>query len=210
MTTADGDELEENLELNSLTFDSNKIRCTNESSSGKLSISFKMDEKSKVKSINLAMKILPADYKDFWEISQANLTITRADIDRKRTFSLTFPDIYASPDRSYSCSGLEFRTMKKRKTDNETKSDAKAKLTLYRFQLQPFPERELYVFAPSYDCSTWMTIPGLMGFTLILFITVVTVLGTICLKRIETNDFKYTKEGLLFTHSQLEASKRAQ
>lgn len=210
MTTSDGDEIEEKLNLDSLIFELNRLKCSSQNQPGRLVFSFKFDEKNKIKSITIAMRIISADIKNYWEVSQANLTVTRADLDKKRTFSLEFPDIYASPDHSYSCNELTFQTWKRKKTDNETRSYAHAKITLDRFQLQPFSELPNVVFGPSYDCYTWMTIPGFMGFILVLFMTVVTVIGTIFLKKIETNDFKNNKEGLLFTQSQMEASKRVQ
>ena len=207
MTTADGDSIGETLNTESLSFESNKARCASQTQSGKLVLSFDLNQK-KIKSVTISMRILLSELRSYWEINQANLTVTRADIDRKRTFPLKLPNIYATSDYSYSCNELVLHTKFRKKPDNETRPDPRAKITLKRFQLQPFEELPNFVFAPSYDCSRWMTIPGYTGLILVLFMTIVTTVGTVCLKRIETNDFKYNREGLLFTQSQIESSKR--
>lgn len=210
MQTADGDLIDERLSIDSLTYEGAKSKCSNENGeSGKLVFSFKLDEKTKFKAVTIGMKIVPSLSEGFWEISQANLTISRADVDRKRTFQLLVEDMYASLVHSYSCSELVLRTLHKKKPDNETgRIEPRAIIILERFQLQPFQERENAVFAPSFDCSTWISVPGLMGLILILFITIVTVIGVDFLQKIETNEFKFNKEGQLFTQSQMESNKR--
>lgn len=207
MTTADGFKINETLELGSLEFENSKSRCTSATSTGKLTFSFKLDENKRISSLTVSMRISPTDSYGYWDVNQANLTITRADIDRKRTFPLRLPGIYAGSDNSYSCSVLPLTTIPKRKMDNETKADPLAMITLERFQLQPSAELERYVFARSHDCSSWMTIPGFMGLVLISFMLFVTVIGIVLLKNIVTNDFKFNKEGLLFTQSQMETNK---
>jgi hypothetical protein len=207
MTTADGYKINETLELSSLDFETSKSRCTGKTQPGKLTFSFRLDENKRINSLVVSMRILPPDSQGYWEISQTNLTVIRADIDRKRTFPLRLPGIYAGSDYSYSCNALSLTTLPKRKIDNETRADPLAVITLDRFQLQPFPELERVVFAKSYDCSSWITIPGFMGLILILFMLFVTVIGTVLLKNIVTNDFKFNKEGLLFTQSQMETNK---
>lgn len=208
MSTAYGGLISESLDLDSLSYDSSKTKCVKENEHGKLVFSFKLDEKTKIKSITVGMKVEPSLSEGTWEISQANLTITRADVNKKRTFPLRVQDIYASLSHSYSCNELVLRTMHERKPDNETgRIEPRAELTLRRFQLQPFSESANVVFSPSYDCSKWITIPGLMGFVLIIFMTTFTIVGVYFLKKIEINDFKYNKEGQLFTQSQIESNK---
>lgn len=207
MTTADGFKINETLDLDSLEFESSKTKCVGTTQAGKFTFSFKLNENKRVNALIVSMRIIPIDSQGYWEVSQANLTVTRADIDRKRTFPLRLPALYAGSDYSYSCSALSLSTMPKRKVDNETRADPLATVTLERFQLQPFAELERVVFAKSYDCSSWITIPGFMGLVLILFMLFVTVIGTVLLKNIDTNDFKFNKEGLLFTQSQMETNK---
>lgn len=203
MITAEGDEIDESLELDSLKFE--KSRCLSENETGKIGFSFKIKDKSKIKSISIAMRIFSSASEGFWEVSQANLTWIRADKDKRRTIPLGISNIYAGSSFSYSCSKLVLVTQPRKRTDNET---TMAQITIERFQLQPFPELEKVVFAPSFDCAKWISIPGAMGLILVLFMTLVTVIGTIYLQKIETNDFKYNKEGLLFTQSQMELSRR--
>lgn len=209
MTAVDGTELYEDLETKTLTYDSTRSRCAKFPNPGKLVFSYKMEESSRLKSIIVAMNVQQSPSEGYWEIDQANLTIVRADIDKKRTFPLRIgSNMYASLTHSYSCSNLTLETSTKRKSDNETRGGPKARITLERFQLQPFAELEDVVFGPSFDCSQWMTIPGLMGFILILFMSFVTIFGISHLRTIVTNDFKFCKEGILFTQSHLESDKR--
>lgn len=207
MTTADEFKINETLDLDKLEFEQSKTRCVGRMQTGKLAFSFKFEKNDRINSLTVSMRIAPSTTGGYWDVSQANLTVTRADIERKRTFPLRAASIYASSDHSYSCNELKLVTSPKRKMDNETRADPFAMVILERFQLQPFGELKRHVFAESYDCSGWITIPGVMGLVLILFMLAVTVLGTILLKGIETNDFKFSKEGLRFTQSQLETHK---
>lgn len=208
LRTADGDILRPKLNLNQLDYDEAKSKCTNENKPGKLVFSFDIDGK-KIKSIAISMKISPAVSEGLWKISQANLTVTRADIDKRRTFQLKVNEMYASLEHSWSCSELVLKTVHKKKPSNETANfEPRARLTLNNFQVQPFEELKNTVFAPSFDCAVWFTLSGVMGFVLILFIAFVTIIGTIFLSKITTNDFKFSKEGILFTQAQIEANKR--
>lgn len=208
--TADGDIITEDLDIDELNYNSAKSKCTGEITPGKLAFSFKFDGKNKISSMAISMEISPSPSEGNWEINQANLTITRADIDRRRTFGLRISDLYASLRHSYSCSSLTLKTILKRKSDfNETgKIEPHASVTLKRFQIQPFRELQKTVFGPSYDCSCWFTVVGLMGLGLILFMTSVALVGVKCLLSIETNDYKYNKEGIKFTQSQMESNKQ--
>lgn len=210
MTTADEFRINETLDLDTLEFDSSKSKCSSQTQSGKLSFSFKLSKNKRIGSIAVTMRILPTDTGGYWQVSQANLTVTRADIERKRTFALKMPAIHAGAAYSYSCSELVLTTQPKRRqpADNETsRADPMATLVLPRFQLQPFGELETRIFATSYDCANWFTISGVMGLLLVLFMALVTVLSVLLLKDIETNDFKFNKEGLQFTQAQMETNK---
>lgn len=207
--TADGDVVLEDLDTKLLIYDSARTKCVNAGDPGKVVFHFKTDEKSKIKLITVGMRIVPSLSEGIWEISQANLTIVSAETERKRTFPLRIWDMYASLSHSYSCNELNLQTLPKKRPSNESGfGEPRAFLTLRRFQLQPFAELENYIFAPSFDCSTWFSIPGIMGFALILFMITVTIIGTILLQNINTNDFKYNKEGIQFTQSQMESNKQ--
>lgn len=208
MTTADEFRVNETLDWDRLDFEAAKSRCPSLTQSGKLTFSYKFPKNKRIGSIVVTMRILPTDNEGYWEVGQANLTVNRADTERKRTFALRLPGIYAGSAYSYSCSELLMSTLPKRRNlDNETKTDPMATIVLPRFQLQPFGELKSSVFAASYDCSSWLTIPGLMGLILIVFMMMVTVIGVLLLKGIETNDFKFNKEGLQFTQAQMETNK---
>lgn len=209
MVTNDGNEVNEPLETKALSYDSTRSKCTKYPNPGQLVFTYKMDEGSKLKSVSVLMNIRQVTSQGYWQIDQANLTIVRADIDKKRTFILrASPNMYASMSHSYSCSNLTLETINRKKSDNETRGGSRARITLERFQLQPFAELKDVVFGPSYDCSQWMTVPGLMGFILIVFMTTFTVIGVSHLRKIETNDFKFYREGILFTQSHLDSDKR--
>lgn len=208
MNTAYGDIISEPLDPNSLTYDSDKTKCIDGPKHGKLVFTFKLDEKTKIKSVTIAMKIEPVIPKGYWQVSRANLTIARADVNKKRTFPLQVVDIYAGFDFSYSCNELVLRTLHEKKLDNETgRLEPWAEIVLDRFQLQPHPEAARYVFLPSYDCSTWFSTAGLMGLVLIVFMISVAIVGSYQLLKIDTNSFMYNKEGQLFTQSQMESNK---
>lgn len=210
MLRADGSQISEELKSDSLIYDAAKSKCTGaKGESGMIVFSFDVNERTKLKAIMISLKIDPSLSEGFWEVSQADLTVFRADSGKKRTFSLQVEDIYASLVHSYSCSELVLKTQHNPQSKNETGSiEPRATITLRRFQLQPFQEKQNVVFASSFDCSTWISVPGLMGLILILFITVVTIIGVDFLQKIEINDFKFNKESQLFTQSQMDSNKR--
>lgn len=209
MITANGDLISETLEASALNFDSIKSKCCSKTEPGRVVFSFNIDEKTELRLITISMRIASSPSEGIWEIAQANLTVTRAGSElRKKTFPLGVKGIYASSTHSYSCNELVLETLHRKRPDNDTdRVEPKAVITLERFQLQPFSEPGNTVFAPSFDCSVWFNVAGLMGLIVVLFMIFVTVIGVSFLKDIQTNDFKYNKEGLLFTQSQMESNK---
>lgn len=208
MHTADEIIVQEEFDTESLTYDPIKSKCTNENEPGKIVFTFKTEDRDRIKSATISMKIVPSLSEGYWEIGQANITIARADIDRKKTFPLRVSEMYASLRHSYSCKDLMLESYQKKKPANETgRNEPRVQISLKRFQLQPFSESEDTVFNPSFDCAVWITIPGLMGLILIAFMTVVAMIGINLLSNIDTNDFKNNKEGQLFTQSQMESNK---
>lgn len=99
-------------------------------------------------------------------------------------FSLRPTEITASDEHSFSCADLELRSTKPK--------DQKYTLILKlkRFQVQPFqlPDNKKKVFADSYDCSTWFTIPLWVGFLVTLFFTAILAFGVYALMDIKTPD----------------------
>lgn len=209
LTKADGEVISEKFDLDLLKYDEGKSKCLAEKTNiGKLVFSYELEKnKHLIDLITVGMRISSSPTEGTWEISQANLTI--ATPKGKRVYPLKHSDIYASNSHSYSCSQLTLYTMNKRKIDNETERvKPKARITLHKFQVQPFKELDSTIFASSYDCSIWISIPGLMGLVLIVFMTFVTIGGVYFLSKIETNDFKHNKEGQMFTQYQMESIKR--
>lgn len=212
MVTGSGPVIVENFSSKALKYDlGGKSKCLDEKTKlGKVVFSYEMEKnKHHIDMVTVSMRIASSPSEGTWEISQANLTVTRAVTGKKRVFPLKVADLYAGSRHSYSCNELILQSIHKRKPDNETdRIEPRVKITLERFQLQPFEELENVVFASSFDCSTWISMAGLMGLVLIMFITVTVVGGVHFLSKIETNDFKYNKEGQMFTQSQIESNKR--
>jgi len=104
--------------------------------------------------------------------------------DKPLWFSLRPTEISASDEHSFSCVDLELRSTKPK--------DQKYTLILKfkRFQVQPFklPDNKKKVFADSYDCSTWFTIPLWVGFLVTLFFTAILAFGVYALMDIKTPD----------------------
>lgn len=213
LNTDDGQVINEKLGVETLNYDSDKSECNSSTTEpSKLAFAFTND-KGIIKSVAIVMKIVPSISEGYWEIEQANMTFIRTinDVDKKRTMPLRVRNMYAGLQFSYSCQELKLHTVHKKKSENSTeKVEPKGTITLERFQLQPFPELKRHVFAASYDCTTWFTLPGIMGLILVLFMTTATVIGVNFLQKITTNDFKYNKEGQLFTQSQMDSMKHQQ
>ena len=94
--------------------------------------------------------------------------------------------IEAANQFSYSCSNLSV-IMKDNSTPNV---EYLIELKIRRFQVQPFslpPEKKL-VFADSFDCSTWFTIPLWVGLLVTLLFTSILATGVYALMGIKTPD----------------------
>lgn len=206
--TADGEVLKGKLDTDALTYDHNKIKCSDDEKDGKLAFAYKLEDDDKIKSLLFTFQINTEMSRGFWQVSGANITIVRADLDKKKTMSLRIVDMYASSAHSFSCNALTLKNIVQKKTTNETKREPKISFTLHRFQLQPFGKFEKFVFADSFDCSVWLTIPAWTGLILIMFIISVVTIGIYFLLEIKPNDFKDTKAGIKFTQSLLESNNK--
>lgn len=182
-------------------------KCITDTEPGKLVMNFDIsDDKFVGMTIDLELK---NNMKTFnWDISKATLTI------KPQENSQLFPEkvldikpanggeIYAGVDQSYSCSSLIFT--------NSAKNGPVFKITLRRFQLQPFHEPETRIFAPSRDCASWLTLPQIMGFLLILFMTFTVLMGVYLLIELggHSSDLRFSKQGgMLMNQAQLDATK---
>lgn len=209
MITADGIEVNENLTTKSLIFNPNKTSCLTEEKDGRVAFTFKLNDDHVIKSISISMKIFSKPRQSIWGIHKMDLTVLRED-GRKKTFQLEVErEIYAGKDFSYSCNDLQLETRwKSTPGANETKGEPHGWLSLQRFQLQPFPESPERIFADSFDCAVWFTIPTLLGFILFIFMLSLGIYPAYLLANIEPGDFKYVKEGQQFTQTQMESSKQ--
>lgn len=210
MMTADGSQVNENLTTNSLTFHRNKTHCLDEANEGKVSFTYKLNGDHKIESITINMNIYSNLRQSIWGINKMSMIVMRENR-RKKTFQLVVErDIYAGSDFSYSCNELELETVWKSQPDsNETNiGEPHGRLILKRFQLQPFSESTDHIFNDSFDCSTWFSIPTLLGFLLFLFLLSLGLYPTYLLANIDPGDFRFTKQGQQFTQYQSEAPKQ--
>lgn len=94
-----------------------------------------------------------------------------------QVYKLSSHEITASDGFSFSCNQLILRSH----------GENPAVLTIHRFQLQPFAS-EKTVFAESFDCSTWFTIPTWMGLISMSFFSFIVSVGVYFLFNIKSPD----------------------
>lgn len=148
---------------------------------------------------------------DFWEVHDIVLTINPTGpwpADIPKVVRLLPDDLYASNGFSYSCNNL---TLSKRpsRENKETDNNVRYSISFSRFQLQPF-KVDGRIFAQSYDCSVWLTLPMIMGFLLVLFITLTVIIVIYLMVELgaQTKDLKFSKQGgMLMNQAQLESTK---
>lgn len=204
ITFSDAEEQFGQLSISKLSYDS-KSRCTSPTNPGTLIMNFDNSDNNFEKlSLEFHIRQLPAY--GFWDIDKVILHITPSSnvLFPNRTIELRpSSDIYAPSNNSYSCSSLILQ-------NHFTKDGPQFKIILKRFQMQPFAESQLYVFAPSHDCSTWLTLPQIMGFALVLFIIFTALFGVYLLLELgnQQGDLRFSKHGgMLMNQAQLDATK---
>lgn len=143
-------------------------------------------------------------YNNGWEITDVvlGLEVPNNRIDKNYTLVSTNAWLQFPGDQSFSCKQLEFENL-------HGGNYPRIKIILDEFQIQPFPEPKNTIFAPSYDCSTWLTLPLISGFILILFMTFVIIIILYLMVELgeQTKDLKFSKQGgILMNQSQLEAT----
>lgn len=193
--------------LKDIHYDDSKSRCTKGPEEGKLRVSFNPEDNN-MHDISIDFTIKPSPSEGYWQINKAILTINpqsnNNNLFPEKEIALRPIDIYASQDYSFSCSSLSLQNL------TPKKDVPNFKITLKRFQIQPFKELDRVVFAPSYDCSVWMTLPVLMGFILIVFIVSTSMIGIYLLieQGNQSSDLKFSKQGgMLMNQAQLDATK---
>jgi hypothetical protein len=137
-----------------------------------------------------------------WSVDRWHVLLEPATQLVERNFSIETKHLSAPADFSYSCSSLHLKAKQKplvwkadqskkeekaeEKLLEEEKEEEPFRITVKRFQVQPFHTHE--VFASSFDCSTLFTLPQFTGlFSLILF-TLGIVIGVSALLRIKSMD----------------------
>lgn len=133
-------------------------------------------------------------FSDFWRVTSGNVHVTNGT--SSATYDFLSRDLNEINARqtfnrfSFSCSNLELRS-------NVTEANEWLVLNIQRFQLQPFhinmtrkigESEQDVIFADSFDCSTFWTLPTFMGlFTLLLYIIIIGS-GIYFLMQIKTPD----------------------
>lgn len=184
-----------------------KMSLDSSSSCTFLKLNFDVNDNN-VQSISLEFTVRKSPNSGFWDVEKTTMKITpnNNQMIKSNTFELKpINDLFAPMSKSYSCSNLVLQNI------NPTKDGPHFKITLKRFQLQPFGDASpLYVFAPSRDCSTWLTMPQIMGFLLVLFIIFTALFGVYLLLELgnQQGDIKFSKQGgMLMNQAQLDATK---
>lgn len=191
--------------LKGIQYDDSKSSCARAHEPGKLFVSFSPEDNNMHQlSIEFSIKSLQSE--GYWTVDKAILRIDPSNPSQfpSKEIALKPVDIYASQNNSYSCNALVLQNL------SPKKDEPRFKITLKRFQLQPFKELDRVVFAPSHDCAVWITMPVLMGFLLILFITVTSMIGIYLLleQGNQSSDLKFSKQGgMLMNQAQLDATK---
>lgn len=143
----------------------------------------------------------------YWEVDKIIMELDPMNDKQNKTEEIVPIDFWAGDGFSYSCNSLELHNREKEPIENHA---PRYTILIRRFQLQPFKSFDGYIFASSYDCSVWLSLPLIMGFLLIIFV-VITVLIVIYLMvelGAQTKDLKFSKQGgMLMNQSQLEATK---
>ena len=205
ITFSDHTDTQENQILN-VSYDDSKNECMTNEKPGTLFMNFPTND-NYMTSMSLEFQISPLPSDGYWQITKATLQITPTNTGLFPTTTIELKaqnGIYASVKNSFSCSSLVLTNLE------PTKDGPHFKLTLNRFQLQPFKEMDLTIFAPSRDCSVWLTLPQIMGFLLILFIIVTALFGVYMLLELgnQTSDLRFSKQGgMLMNQAQLDATK---
>lgn len=190
--------------LKQFNYDDTRSNCTNGVFPGNLVVTM-IPTDNFVTSMTLELLLKPAPSEGYWEIKTATLHVTPVNTQHlpNNVFQMLPIDMYAGLQYSFSCSALVLESRAR-------KGEPFVRLTLNRFQLQPFKEGVKTVFLPSQDCAVWITLPVLMGLILILFITFTVMLGVnlILAQGNQTGDLRFSKQGgMLMNQAQLDATK---
>lgn len=127
--------------------------------------------------------------KRWWRVSQLTAGIKYKDINER--VNLDPQPIESASDFSFSCSDLVTDSQYNSTDIDDLQQFTRSyyfELIFDRFQLQPFKSRNNKVFAESFDCSTFFTIPIWMGLFVILMMIAIVFVGVYFLSEIHTMD----------------------
>lgn len=164
---------EQSGKLGKVTYEDSRSSCVQGDTAGKLVMTFNMNDNN-MESMTFDFQIKPSAAMGYWEINKAVLTIVPTNKNRfpNTTIEMKVADLYAGSKYSFSCSSLVLRNLFIEKVGG-----VHFNIKLNRFQLQPFGELPGTVFAPSYDCAVWLTMPLITGTILILFMVFSVLIG---------------------------------
>ena len=145
--------------------------------------------------LDLRVMLLPNRH---WHLDENGTEVTVTIGEKKARLSLRNTHVTAGSRFSFSCSRL---LLKSPRASFDTPWSLEMKI--HRFQLQPFKtdDTEKGVFADSFDCSTWFTIPVWTGFLILLFFTAILAFGIFALLEIKTPDRFENPKGKTITVS---------
>lgn len=192
--------------LQNLKWDEDTSVCTTQGKQGKLAFRFDIQDNS-IKSFSVEMDIKQVPNEGYWEMPTITVKISpvNSNLFPKDQFVIKRNDIYAGQRFSYSCKSFVLQN-----SVSPKENEPSIRLTLNRFQVQPFKEERDHVFAESFDCSVWLTMPTIMGLILVLFIIFTTMAGVYLLMEQgnQISDLKFSKQGgMLMNQAQLDATK---
>ncbi len=168
------------LQPNDVSGECPKFNKTDKKSYGKLKLEYYNIEKFGKFDITFSIEIC----KNWWKVNQISANVHS----NKGIFNLQLDSdlIEAENNFSFSCGQLTLRDINI--TNEESLDSTKAVLSFNRFQLQPFKWKSHQIFAESFDCTTFFTIPIWMGLITVLFFVFLLLIGVYFLNEIKTMD----------------------
>jgi hypothetical protein len=162
------------------------INNTLNNGTGTLVLEYNKFDESNITGMQVTFDFEKLGHRGYWWVKQAmvKLSIVRSGRTENKEFQLDTYDIMtASTGFSFSCNSLSVRSLKP--TVNVTHQMT---LRYHRFQTQPFNNTRNPIFADSFDCSTWFTLPLWMGLFVMILFTAIMALGIYLLFEIKTMD----------------------
>lgn len=184
-----------------LSFELKDVKCFGESDLATLNITANLEQQNNADSLALDFQVKNWAKRGFWEITGVSVYFKLVPQGSVET-NLIPEDTWAGQGYSYSCNKLDLYNL-------PTEKIPQVRITLRRFQIQPFKGGKT-VFAESFDCAVWLTLPLIMGIALLLLFTFTVMILIYLMVELgnQTCDLKFCKQaGILMNQSQLENTK---